>query len=99
MQLQTFIQSILVNIFPIGLLRLSASTYEATASTAAAVVSHLERFCHTSVRFGNIRKVFLPCLRGKRITIILHFLAEENQNCCKKIQKKKCPNCFTVVSL
>ena len=36
--------SILVNIFCIGLLRLLAGTYEDTALTAAAVVSHLERF-------------------------------------------------------
>ena len=36
-------QSILVSIFRIGLLRLSAGTYEATSSTAANVVSHLER--------------------------------------------------------
>ena len=37
--------SILVSIFRLlGLLRLSAGTYEATSSTAANVVSHLERF-------------------------------------------------------
>ena len=44
MQLQTSKQRILAKIFRIGLIRLSASTYEAIASTAAAVVSHLERF-------------------------------------------------------
>ena len=44
MRLQTLMRSILVNIFRIGLLRLSAGTYEATSSTAANVVSHLERF-------------------------------------------------------
>ena len=44
MQLQTSMQSILVNIFRIGLLRLLAATYEAADATAAAVVSHLERF-------------------------------------------------------
>ena len=47
MELQTSMQSILVtrNIFRIGLLRLSAGTYKATTvSSAAAVVSHLERF-------------------------------------------------------
>ena len=38
------IVSILVSIFRSGLLRLSAGTYEATSSTAASVVSHLERF-------------------------------------------------------
>ena len=43
MQLQASKQSILVNIFRIGLLRLSAGTYQVTSSTAA-VVSHLERF-------------------------------------------------------
>ena len=43
MKLQTSEQSILVSVFRIGLLRLSAGTYEATSSTAA-VVSHLERF-------------------------------------------------------
>ena len=39
MHFQTSMQSILVNIFRTGLLRLSSDTYEATASTAAAVVS------------------------------------------------------------
>ena len=33
-----------VSIFHLGLLRLSAGTCEATSSTAANVVSHLERF-------------------------------------------------------
>ena len=49
MQLQTLLQSILVSILCIGLLRLSAGTYEATSSRAANVVSHLERFLPTSV--------------------------------------------------
>ena len=44
MKLQTSVQSILDSIFRVGLLRLSASTYEATFSTAANVISHLERF-------------------------------------------------------
>ena len=44
MRLQTVMQSILVSIFRIGLLRLSAGTYEATSSTATNVVSRLERF-------------------------------------------------------
>ena len=44
MKFQTSVQSILVSIFRTGLLRLSAGTYEATSSTAANVVSHLERF-------------------------------------------------------
>ena len=44
MKLQTSVQSILLSIFRIGLLRLSAGTYEATSSTAANAVSHLERF-------------------------------------------------------
>ena len=37
-------QSILVSIFRICLLRLSAGTYKATSLTAANVVSHLEQF-------------------------------------------------------
>ena len=44
MKLQTSVQSILVSIFRLGLLRLLAGTYETTSSTAANVVSHLERF-------------------------------------------------------
>ena len=44
MQFQTSMHSILANIFRIGLLRLSAGTYEAIVSTAAAVVSHLKWF-------------------------------------------------------
>ena len=43
-EIANFSASILVGIFRIGLLRLSAGTYEATSSTAANVVSHLERF-------------------------------------------------------
>ena len=39
MQLQTSMQSILVSIFCLGLLRLSTGTYKATASTAANVVT------------------------------------------------------------
>ena len=44
MKLQTSVQSILVGIFPLGLLWLSAIAYKATSSTAGNVVSHLERF-------------------------------------------------------
>ena len=44
MKLRTSVQSILVSIFYLGLLRLSAGTYEATSSIAANVVSHLKRF-------------------------------------------------------
>ena len=44
MKLQTSLQSILVSIFPVGLLRLSAGTYKATSVTAANVISHLEQF-------------------------------------------------------
>ena len=44
MKLQTSVLSILVRIFRIGLLRLSAGTCEATSSSVANVVSHLERF-------------------------------------------------------
>ena len=42
--LQTLKQRILGSSFSIGLLWLSAGIYKITASTAAAVVSHLERF-------------------------------------------------------
>ena len=44
MKLQTSMQSILVSTFCVGLSRLSAGTYEATSSTAANVVSHLNDF-------------------------------------------------------
>ena len=44
MKLQALVQSILISIFRLDLLRLSAGTHEATSSTAANVVSHLERF-------------------------------------------------------
>ena len=44
MKLQTSVQSILVCIFSLGLLRLSAGTYKATSSTATNVVIHLKRF-------------------------------------------------------
>ena len=38
------LQASVLSIFRLGLLRLSASTYEATSSTAANVASHLEQF-------------------------------------------------------
>ena len=44
MKLQASVLSILVRSFRLDLLRLSAGTYEGTFSTAANVVSHLERF-------------------------------------------------------
>ena len=44
MQLQTSTQSNLVYSFCVGLLRLSAGTYEATSLAVAAAVSHLEWF-------------------------------------------------------
>ena len=39
------------------------------------------------MRFNNVRKAFLPRLRGKEIAVTLWFLGGENQNSCKKIQK------------
>ena len=44
MKLKASVLSILVSIFRLGFLRLSAGTYEATSSTSANVVSYLERF-------------------------------------------------------
>ena len=44
LKLLTSVQSILATIFRVGLLRLSAGTYEATSSTAVNVVSHWEWF-------------------------------------------------------
>ena len=44
MKVQPSVLSISVSIFRLGLLRLSAGTYETTSLTAANVVSHLERF-------------------------------------------------------
>ena len=44
MKLQASVLRILVSIFRLDLLRLSTGTYEDTSSTAANVISHLERF-------------------------------------------------------
>ena len=44
MKLQASVLSILVSIFHLGLLRLSAGAYKATSSTAPNVVSYLEPF-------------------------------------------------------
>ena len=74
MQLQPSMQSILVSIFRLGLLRLSADTYEAASSMAANLVGHMEQFLSTSVQFRNVRKAFLLTLRGKIIAYILRFL-------------------------
>ena len=43
MKLQASVQSTLVGIFRLGVLRLLAGTDETTSSTAANVVSHLEQ--------------------------------------------------------
>ena len=84
MKLQTSVQSILVSIFRIGLLRLLAVTYEATSSTVANVVSYLERFRPTSFQFGNVRKAFLLSLRGKIIANILRFLGRRESDLARK---------------
>ena len=88
MKLQASVQSILVSIFRLGLLRLSADTYIATSSTAANVVSHLERFRPTSFQFGNVRKAFLLSLRGKIIANILRFLGRRESKVVRKNSKK-----------
>ena len=83
----------LFSIFRIGLLRLSAGTYEATSSTAANVVSHLERFWLTFFQFGNVRKAFLRSLRGKIIANILRFLGQRESKLVRK-NSKKLPKLF-----
>ena len=76
-----------------GLLRLSAGTYEATSSTAANVVSHLKRFGHTSVQFGNVGKAFFLSLRGKIIANILRSLGRRKSKLVRK-NSKKVPKLF-----
>ena len=95
MKLQASVLSILVSIFRLGLLRLSAGTYEATYSTAANVVSHLERFRPKSFQFGNVQKafLFLLSLRGKRIANILRFLGRRESKLVRK-NSKKLPKLF-----
>ena len=88
MKLQASVQNILVSIFRLGLLRLSADTYKATSSTAANVVSHLERFRPTSFQFGNVQKAFLLSLRGKIIANILRFLGRRESKLVRKNSKK-----------
>ena len=61
MKLQTSVQSIFVSVFRIGLLRLSADTYEVTSSTAANVVSHLEDFD---------QRPFSLVMFGKRFSLV-----------------------------
>ena len=84
MKLQASVLSILVSIFRLGLLRLSAGTYEATSSTAAIVVSYLERFRPTSFQFGYDQKAFLLSLRRKRIANILRFLGRRESKLVRK---------------
>ena len=93
MKLQVSVQSILVSIFCLGLLRLSADTYKANSSTAANVVSHLERFWPTSFQFGNVRKAFLFSLRGKIIANILRFLGRKESKLVRR-NSKKLPKLF-----
>ena len=91
--IQVSMQSMLVSIFGIGLLRLSAGTYEATSLTAAYLVNHLEWFWPTFVQFGNVRKAFLLCLRGKIIANILRFLGRKESKLVQK-NSKKLPKSF-----
>ena len=79
MKLQAPVQSILVSIFRLGSLRLSACTYEATSSTAANVVGHLERFDRRPFSLVMFRKRFSLVLGEKELRISYDFLAEENQ--------------------
>ena len=67
--------------------------YEATSSTAANVVSHLERFWPTSFQFGNVQKAFLLSLRGKIIANILRFLGRRESKLVRK-NSKKLPKLF-----
>ena len=97
MKLQASVLSILVSNFRLGLLRLTAGTYEAISSTTANVVSHLERFRPTSFQFGYVQKAFLLSLRGKRIANILRFLGRRESKLVRKILKN-CQSCFTKVS-
>ena len=93
MKLQASVLSILVSIFRLGLLWLSAGTYKATSSTAANVVSHLERFRPTSFQFGYVQKAFLLKLRGKRIANILQVLGRRESKLVRK-NSKKLPTLF-----
>ena len=93
MKLQASAQSIIVSIFRLGLLRLSAGTYEAASSTAANAISHLERFWPTSFQFGNVQKAFLFSLRGKIIANILRFLGRRESKLVRK-NSKKLPKLF-----
>ena len=86
-------QRILISIFRIGLLRLSAGTYETTSVTAANLVNYLERFWPSSVKFGNVRKAFLLSLRGKLIANILRFLGRRKSKLVRK-NSKKLPKLF-----
>ena len=93
MKLQASVQSILVSIYRLRLLRLSAGTYEATSSTVADVISHLERFWPTSFQFGNGQKAFLLSLRGKITANILRFLGRKESKLVRK-NSKKLPKLF-----
>ena len=91
MKLQTSMQSILVSIFRLGLLRLSAGTYEATSSTAANVFSHLEQYWPTSFQFVNVQKAFLLSLRGNIIANILRCFGRRES----KVVRKNSKNCHS----
>ena len=93
MQLQALMQSILVSIFCLGLLRLSEGIHEAISLTAANLVSHWERFWFTSVQFRNVRKAFLLTLRRKIIANILRFLGWRESKLVRR-NSKKLPKLF-----
>ena len=93
MKLHASVLSILVSIFRLGVLRLSAGTYEATSSTTANVVSHLKRFRPTSFQFDNVQEAFLLSLRGKRIANILRFLGRRESKLVRN-NSKKLPKLF-----
>ena len=91
--IQASMPSILVSIFRIRLLRLSAGTNEATSLTAANLDNHLERFWPTSIQFGFVRKAFLLSLRGKIIANISQFLGRRESKLVRK-NSKKLPKLF-----
>ena len=91
--IEVSMQSILVSIVCICLLRLSADTNKATSLTAANLVNHLERFWPTSIQFGIVRKAFLLSLRGKIIANISRFRGRRESKLVRK-NSKKLPKLF-----
>ena len=76
------------SIFRLGLLRLSAGTYEATSSTATNVSQSFGTILTNVLPVGNVQIAYFLSQKGKRIANILRFLGRRESKLVRKNSKK-----------